>query len=78
MSKSQRLKALKEMLFHLAMNSEQEMTRVRAIEAYLDRSEGKAVQRNVITTTGDVSQLDDATLARIALGLAEDEPETEH
>lgn len=78
MSKSQRLKALKDRLFELAMDrNAPEMAQIRAIEAYLDRDEGKSVQRNVIATTGDVTALDDAALARIAFGAVEDESETQ-
>jgi len=78
MSKSQRLKALNDMLFHLAMNAEQEMARIRACEACLDRMEGKPLQRNLIAHASDAAMMDDAMLAAIAMGDGGDEPETEH
>lgn len=79
MSKAQRLKALEDRLFELALDKDAPgMAQIRAIEAYLDRAQGKPVQRSIVTTTTNVALMDDARLAAIAGGADEDDPETQH
>ena len=43
----ERNQKLKDHLYHLALNGESEITQVRASEAYLNRTEGMPVQRNM-------------------------------
>ena len=79
MSRSQTNKLLKERLYELAMDKDApEMAQIRAIEAWLDRDEGKPIQRSVVSTTTNVAMLDDARLAAIAAGAGDEQPETEH
>ncbi len=62
----QRGELVREHLFNLALGAARQETQVAAAVAYLDRTEGKPVQRNVNLNTGDPSQLSDADLAAIA------------
>lgn len=72
MSGAEKARLLKEHLYKLATTATREETQVVAATAWLDRHEGKPIARNVNLTPGDVSLLDDETLAAIAMG--EDDP----
>lgn len=68
MSGAEKAWLLKEHLYMLATTAAREETQISAAVAWLDRHEGKPIARNVNMTPGDVSLLDDGTLAAIALG----------
>lgn len=68
MSGTEKVRLLKEHLYRLATEAQREETQIAAATAWLDRHEGKPIARNVNMTPGDVSLLDDGTLAAIALG----------
>lgn len=63
---------LKDHLYRLAMSAASEDIQIRATEAWLDRQEGRPVQRNVNVTINDVSGLGDheleSEIARLAGG----------
>jgi hypothetical protein len=67
-----RAQELKDHLYTLATTAKYEDTQIRAVEAWLDREEGKAVQRNVNVNISEVSGLGDNELdteiARLAGG----------
>lgn len=67
-----RVRDLKDHLYRLAMSASSEEIQIRATEAWLDRQEGKPVQRNVNVNVNDVSGLGDheleSEIARLAGG----------
>lgn len=65
---AERSERLRNHLYTLGLTAARQETQVAAAVAYLDRTEGKPVQRNVNLNTGDPSQLTDADLAAIAAG----------
>jgi hypothetical protein len=76
-----RAQELKDHVFSLATSAKYEETQIRAAEAWLDRYEGKAVQRNFNVNVSEVSGLGDHELdheiARLAAGQRETGPVVE-
>lgn len=65
-SKEERGELVREHLFSLALGAARQETQVAAAIAYLNRTEGMPVSRNLNANVGDPSQLSDADLAAIA------------
>jgi hypothetical protein len=65
---AERVEAVREHLFGLALNAERQETQLAASVAYLNRIEGTPLQRAVVANVADPSKLTDADLAAIAAG----------
>jgi len=61
--RAERAEFLKDHLFALATGAENELTQLRASEAWLDRHEGKPIQRVINATVDDITKLDDVAIA---------------
>lgn len=65
---AERVEAVREHLYGLALGAERQETQLAASVAYLNRVEGAPVQRAVVANVMDPSKLTDADLAVIAAG----------
>ena len=77
MSKSERLAALDERKWLIAMGQVADASQVQmaAVNSYEDRHVGKAIARTITSFVDDATKLDDAALAAIATG---QDAETRH
>ena len=68
----ERNQRLKNHLFHLALNGESEVTQVRASEAYLNRTEGMPIQRNVNVNVDSLGTMSDDELEARVIALEQE------